>query len=137
MCDKNEQKCYIIGMSDKRIVRHAETGLFVREDGAVLMSCGGKAKRNGNRAYKWKFGSNKGTGYLAVTVNHKEWGVHRLVAECFIPNPDHKPSVDHIDRNKKNNRVENLRWATASEQQFNTSRSEEAWIRRINKAMNW
>jgi hypothetical protein len=47
--------------------------------------------------------------------------VHRLVAEAFIPNPDGKRCVDHIDRNKQNNVVSNLRWATHAENNFNTN----------------
>ena len=46
----------------------------------------------------------------------KYYHIHRLVAEAFIPNLENKPTVDHIDRNKLNNEVSNLRWATYKEQ---------------------
>tara|TARA_R110001632_G_C11054767_1_gene385098 strand:+ start:28 stop:477 length:450 start_codon:yes stop_codon:yes gene_type:complete len=58
-------------------------------------------------------------GYLIVglSINGKRYykGVHRLLGRAFIPNPENKPVIDHIDRNKTNNDLSNLRWATLSE----------------------
>lgn len=55
------------------------------------------------------------SGYVKVSFNHKDYLVHRLVAELFIPNPDNKDCVQHIDGDTTNNQVENLKWATMSE----------------------
>ena len=62
-------------------------------------------------------------GYCNVTlsdVNHnqKRYGVHRLVAMAFIPNPENKPQVNHKDGNKLNNCVDNLEWVTGWENQY-------------------
>jgi hypothetical protein len=55
------------------------------------------------------------TGYVSVKLNNKYQYVHRLVALAFIPNPENKRCVDHIDHNRSNNNLSNLRWATHGE----------------------
>ena len=66
--------------------------------------------------------NNKGYRMINIqAINGKRKGelIHRLVALHFIENPNGYPEVDHIDRNKENNNVENLRWVTHSENNKN------------------
>lgn len=69
----------------------------------------------------------KNGDYLSVSLysgnKRKMFQVHRLIANTFIPNPNNLEQVDHINRDKKDNRVENLRWVTQSENQYNTDRN--------------
>ena len=60
-------------------------------------------------------------GYIAYSImmnnprKTKTEYLHRLLAETFIPNPDNKATVNHIDGNKENNSLDNLEWCTQSE----------------------
>jgi hypothetical protein len=76
--------------------------------------------KKGNSLYKIKkTNMDVSTGYINIQLRKNNIPltkrVHRLVAETFIPNLDNKPIVNHIDGNKKNNRVDNLKWVTYSE----------------------
>jgi hypothetical protein len=55
-----------------------------------------------------------------------------MVALAFIPNPDNKSDVDHINRNKLDNRMENLRWVNRSENQIN--KPVKGWVRTRGKS---
>ena len=71
--------------------------------------------RNAKKKNELKFQrDNKGYLRLRVTVNRvrKSYKIHREVAKAFIPNPENKPQVNHIDGDKSNNAVSNLEWVT-------------------------
>ena len=59
------------------------------------------------------------TGYVLIHLNRRTYRLHRILARHFIPNPDDLPQVDHIDRIKTNNSIENLRWVSNSDNNRN------------------
>lgn len=97
------------------------TNYSINEDGEVRNDITGRNK---------KPFTNKRNGYLIVDLykgnKSEKVPIHRLVAEAFIPNIENKATVDHIDGDRKNNSINNLRWATYSE---NNSRFETIGVR--------
>jgi len=94
-------------------------GYTVWDDGTVI------GTRHGNTL---KPNFNKNTGYYQLTLyyngHRKDYQIHRLVAMVFLPNFYGKPTVDHKDhRDKTNNNLYNLKWATYEEQAWNRGMS--------------
>lgn len=65
-------------------------------------------------------------GYHTIKLHQngkrKYYCVHKILGQAFLENPRNLPTVDHIDRDKDNNTLENLRWASISEQKINQSK---------------
>lgn len=64
------------------------------------------------------YGTTTSQGYKQTMINYKTYRINRLIAQTFIPNPENLPFVDHIDENKANNNLANLRWCTNQQNQI-------------------
>lgn len=82
---------------------------MINPDGRIFSNKYNRILKSGDRV--------GGYVHVGLTKNgrSKTIRVHRLIAETFIPNPENKPQVNHIDCNKQNNRVSNLEWCTRQE----------------------
>lgn len=61
-------------------------------------------------------------GYREITLNCKQYLYHRIIAQIFISNPDNLSEVDHINRDKLDNRICNLRWASSRDNCMNKTK---------------
>ena len=76
--------------------------------------------------YKKTMTLQENEGYLCINLRDKDHNrhkcyFHRLLAIQYIPNPDNLPEIDHIDRNRQNNSLDNLRWVGKEIQNNNKS----------------
>ena len=85
-------------------------GIFVSDEGFII------SELRDHRVLK-SMTDSKGYERVRLTVDRKKYSlkVHREVAKAFIPNPENKPQVNHIDGNKSNNAASNLEWVTNAE----------------------
>lgn len=93
-------------------------------EGLYQISNLGRVKSFKTKKNKYMTPKDDSRGYLQIQLVNKEGirktiKIHRIVAETFIPNPENKPCVDHINTIKKDNRVDNLRWCTKKENSNN------------------
>ena len=128
----------IIEMYESIPVKDIEGEIWKRvEDSNYEISDRGRFRKVGNR---WIIAGTIKDGYVRVRLNGKGVFVHRLVAQAFIPKPEGKELVDHIDGNRTNNHFSNLRWVTAEENSTNEHRlkllTENAEKKRVEKEIN-
>lgn len=89
--------------------------LILREDGKLF---------NVHTGEEYVPKSLAGSGYYQVSINSHKYRVHQLVMKFFgPPKPDDNYIIDHIDRNKLNNNINNLRWVTIRENCNNTDKN--------------
>ena len=92
---------------------------FINKEGNVI-----RKWKNGNTTHLKKWINN--LGYISFSLTHKgkskTYNLHRTLGQLFIKNDNNLPCIDHINRNKTDNRLENLRWVSYRENNINRER---------------
>ena len=106
-------------MTWTQLNQHPEFEIFTEYDDNL--HCYPIRKIGKNRILK----THMDRGYAKINLNAEQYRVNRIVAQQFIANddPEHKTEVDHIDHDRLNNRIENLRWVSHLQNQNNQSRT--------------
>lgn len=92
-----------------KFYEYGSTSYYVTGDGRVLST-----RKPDLPMDSWhEIASFNGKGYRRVRIQRKNFKVHRLVAEAFVPNPDNLPHVLHIDGDRCNNHYTNLEWSAS------------------------
>lgn len=113
-----DNKLLVIDMSDEKYIRQISgyERYYATIDGKIY-------SKSFKRFLKQK---TDGSGYKLLTLHNKgtkfDALVHRLIAAAFIENVDNKAVVNHINKNKSDNRVENLEWVTYSENMIHANK---------------
>lgn len=105
----------------------SDTGL-VRSKKRIVSFYSPKRGRHGEKHLKavtLKPGFSRGHAHVGLKKNGKSYDfyVHRLVVSAFLPNPKKYKEVDHINRNRSDNRLENLRWCSSQHNHWNRGKS--------------
>ncbi len=99
-----------------KVIPNLDGTYFASEDGEIWSS---KTKRKLKKATT-KYGYEVISATFGSRKSIKQFRVHRLIAITFLDNPLNKPQVNHINGIKNDNRLENLEWCTASENEHHS-----------------